>query len=62
MPHAQKACQKKNKKKKRKEEDSPHSWKIKKREGPCNYPRKHGSHSKVHKFWKKLGITCMQVS
>jgi hypothetical protein len=27
-----------------------------------NYPRKHGSHPKVHRNWKKLGITCMQVT
>ena len=30
MPHAHKACQKK-----KKEKDSPHPWKIKKRDGSC---------------------------
>ena len=53
MPHAQKACQKKEiekkmhtqrryatcpqgmSKRKKKEKDSPHPWKIKKRDGSC---------------------------
>ena len=40
MPHAHKACQKKRetkkrKREKRKEKDSPHPWKIKKRDGSC---------------------------
>ena len=30
MPHAHKACQKE-----KKEKDSPHPWKIKKRDGSC---------------------------
>ena len=35
MPHARKACQKKI----RKEKDSPHPWKINKREGLCKADR-----------------------
>ena len=42
MPHAQRACQKK-------EKDSPHPWKIKKRDGSCKgvHPPKK-SHTLAH--------------
>src|SRR6185503_4245117 len=49
MPHARKACQKKEKK--RKEKDSPHPWKIKKREGSCkgvHPPSTKNSHTLAH--------------
>ena len=43
MPHAHKACQKE-----KKEKDSPHPWKIKKRDGSCKGV--HPSSTKKNKY------------